>query len=468
MLRQRARTLQAAVALTDAAATCGSFFTAYYLAGPLLQRLVQVKTVLPLARYYWVLLVSVPMWWTLFAVFGGYDFSPIERIRDSLRRLWRPLLVGVMAIAAFTFFRKDPEYSRRLVAAICLCNIVFIVAGRVAALHVAARIHGKTGGLRRVLVIGGQDAAEAVGRTIRQAGWGLELVGRIAPDDESRDGRGGTAGALAQLPRMLEEQSIDDVVIAEADNLASVRQIIAACEEVGVSIHIPHHFFKARLSRPHLEPFYDMAMLTFSTTPYSPMALGLKRALDIILGLALLVVASPAMLVIAILIKATSRGPVIFAQRRVGLYGRPFTMYKFRSMIQDAEERLDEVRDLNEADGPAFKIATDPRVTPVGRWLRRYSLDELPQLWNVLRGDMSLVGPRPPLPREVENYQRWQRRRLSMRPGITCIWQVSRTRHTSFEKWMEYDLHYIDNWSLWLDLKIILRTIPAVLMGRGV
>jgi len=468
MLRQRTRTLQGAVALTDAVATTCAFFAAYYLAGPLLQRIADVKVVLPVGRYYWVLLVSVPMWWALFAVFGGYDFSPIERIRDSLLRLWRPLLVGVMALAALTFFRKDPNFSRRVVAAISLCNVFFILAGRALVLDTAARIHRKAGGLRRVVVVGGDAAADAIGKTIRRAGWGLELVGRIAHDAVPGGERHGTLGALEDLPRLLDEHSIDGVVIAEARELAAVRKIIADCEEVGVSIHIPHYLFKAELSRPHLEPFFNIPMLTFSTTPYSPIALGIKRGADIVFGLGLLIAAALPMFIIAILIKATSRGPIIFKQRRVGLYGRPFTMYKFRSMVADAEQRLSDVRELNEADGPAFKITSDPRVTPLGRWLRRYSLDELPQLWNVLKGDMSLVGPRPPLPSEVESYRRWQRRRLSMRPGLTCLWQVSPLRHASFDKWMEYDLKYIDSWSLWLDVKIILRTIPAVLRGTGV
>jgi len=168
-----------------------------------------------------------------------------------------------------------------------------------------------------------------------------------------------------------------------------------------------------------------------------------------------------------LLIKWTLPGPVLFNQVRMGLNGRKFNMYKFRSMHQDAENRLGALKSSNEMSGPVFKIANDPRVTPVGRFIRKFSIDELPQLFNVLKGDMSLVGPRPPVYKEVLEYQRWQRRRLSMRPGITCIWQVSGRNDIGFEEWMELDLQYIDNWSFWLDLKLLFKTIPAVLIGKG-
>jgi exopolysaccharide biosynthesis polyprenyl glycosylphosphotransferase len=180
-----------------------------------------------------------------------------------------------------------------------------------------------------------------------------------------------------------------------------------------------------------------------------------------------LVVSSPVMLIIAVLVKLTSRGPAIYRQVRCGLYGRRFVLYKFRSMCEGAEDVLWEIKHLNEMDGPVFKMRNDPRVTPFGRILRKSSLDEWPQFWNVLKGDMSLVGPRAPLPEEVKEYSRWQRRRLSVKPGITCLWQVSGRNEIDFQEWMKLDLFYIDNWSLLLDLKILLRTLPVVLMGKG-
>jgi exopolysaccharide biosynthesis polyprenyl glycosylphosphotransferase len=191
--------------------------------------------------------------------------------------------------------------------------------------------------------------------------------------------------------------------------------------------------------------------------------------LDVVLSAVLLVVLSPILLLFALIIKATSPGPVLFKQRRSGLNGQPFTMLKFRSMVTDAEQRKHELEALNEMSGPVFKVTNDPRVTPIGRFMRRFSLDELPQLWNVLRGEMSLVGPRPLPVDEVQRFDDYaHRRRLSVKPGLTCLWQISgRNNLRDFREWVRLDLEYIDNWSLWLDLKILLRTVPVVVMGTG-
>jgi len=221
------------------------------------------------------------------------------------------------------------------------------------------------------------------------------------------------------------------------------------------------------VARIEIEELDGIPFLTFTTTPSNETQLAFKRLLDIGVSLSLLGIAAPVITLVALMIKITSPGSVFFKQKRLGLNGRKFTLYKFRTMIEDAHERRGEVEHLNEMTGPVFKSKSDPRVTPVGRILRRFSLDELPQLWNVLKGDMSLVGPRPPIPEEVESYHRWHRRRLSMKPGLTCLWQISGRNNIDFDHWMQLDLQYIDNWSPSLDFKILLRTIPAVLSGRG-
>ena len=249
--------------------------------------------------------------------------------------------------------------------------------------------------------------------------------------------------------------------------LEEFEEAFLLCSELGirarVALYFPH--MKARVVLEELE---GIPLLTFTNTPGAPFPLFLKWFGDIgasALGMALTM---PLLPFIAIAIKLGSKGPVLYSQERCGLNGRRFTLYKFRTMYEGADRRLDEVAHLNEVEGPAFKARRDPRVTPVGRVLRRLSLDELPQLFNVLRGDMSLVGPRPPLPEEVERYERWQRRRLSMKPGLTGLWQVSgRAGLDDFSRWTALDLAYIDQWSLWLDLKILLKTIPAVLSTRG-
>jgi exopolysaccharide biosynthesis polyprenyl glycosylphosphotransferase len=208
-------------------------------------------------------------------------------------------------------------------------------------------------------------------------------------------------------------------------------------------------------------------VLAVTRTPTDALALAGKRVIDVVVSAAVLLLTVPLLAATALAIRLESPGPVLFRQRRVGLNGRAFQMLKFRSMLVDAEQRLEGLRARNEMSGPVFKLTHDPRVTPVGRFLRKASIDELPQLWNVLRGEMSLVGPRPPLPSEVSQYQRWQRRRLSVKPGITCTWQVSGRNGIDFEQWMQLDLAYIDNWSLWGDVRICLKTIPAVLSARG-
>jgi exopolysaccharide biosynthesis polyprenyl glycosylphosphotransferase len=208
-------------------------------------------------------------------------------------------------------------------------------------------------------------------------------------------------------------------------------------------------------------------MLTVSATPRQPVALLLKRAIDLVASVAAIAVLAPVFLIAGILVKTTSRGPIFFRQTRVGLNGRKFTLFKFRSMYEDAEGQRAALQDRNEMSGPVFKIKDDPRITPVGKWMRRFSIDELPQFWNVLAGHMSLVGPRPPIPDEVKKYERWQRRRLSMKPGITCLWQVSGRNGVDFEDWMRLDLAYIDTWSLRLDVQILLRTVPVVIIARG-
>ena len=227
------------------------------------------------------------------------------------------------------------------------------------------------------------------------------------------------------------------------------------------------NFFPHSIARIELHELDGFPLLSFSTTPTNEVLLFVRRILDIVLTGLLIVLTLPIMAAVAILIKLTSPGPVLFKQERCGLNGRLFVMYKFRSMVDNAEQLRFQLEELNEMDGPVFKSSRDPRVTIVGKIIRRFSIDEFPQLFNVLRGDMSLVGPRPPLPQEVSRYERWQRRRLSMKPGITCLWQISGRNKVSFDDWMKLDLTYIDNWSLLLDLKILLKTVPVVLLGRG-
>ena len=249
--------------------------------------------------------------------------------------------------------------------------------------------------------------------------------------------------------------------------LAGLEEIFLLCEEEGVKTRVMLSFFPHVTSKVYLEALQDLPLLTFTTTPQNDYLLLVKNGIDLVLACVLLVLAAPLLALIALLVKTTSKGPIVFKQIRCGLGGREFVFYKFRSMVENAEATRSRLQHLNEMSGPVFKIGKDPRCTPVGRFLRKFSLDELPQLINILKGDMSFVGPRPPLPGEVENYQRWQRRRLRMKPGLTCLWQVRGRNEIDFDEWMKLDLQYIDDWSLLLDVKIALKTIPIVLLGKG-
>ena len=274
--------------------------------------------------------------------------------------------------------------------------------------------------------------------------------------------------SLNQVPELLRRRVIDEVIFAVSkDELDAVEQTFLICEEEGVRTRLLLSFFPQTYSKVSFERLREMPLLTFSTTPENDYLLLAKRVVDFLMALALLVILSPVLLALALLIKLTSPGPVLYSQTRCGLGGRQFRVYKFRSMRADADSLRAELRALNEVDGPVFKIKNDPRCTNIGRLMRKFSLDELPQLFNILKGDMSFVGPRPPLPEEVEKYEPWQRRRLRMKPGLTCLWALEGRSGLDFRRWMELDLEYIDRWSPALDWKILVKTIPVVLSGKG-
>jgi exopolysaccharide biosynthesis polyprenyl glycosylphosphotransferase len=267
---------------------------------------------------------------------------------------------------------------------------------------------------------------------------------------------------------MLREHVIDEIVfVVDREKLADLEEIFLICDEEGVRTRVVLDFFPHVNSQVSLERFGSTPLLTFSATPDDEIRLLAKRVLDLALALMSLAVLAIPMAMLWLLVRITSKGPVIFRQIRCGLNGRRFVFYKFRSMVANAEELHADLVHLNEKDGPAFKISNDPRLTRLGRYLRRFSIDEWPQFWNIIKGDMSFVGPRPAVPGEVEQYKAWQRRRLRMRPGLTCLWAIRGRDKVDFETWMKLDLEYIDNWSLWLDLKILLHSIPRVLAGRG-
>jgi exopolysaccharide biosynthesis polyprenyl glycosylphosphotransferase len=324
-----------------------------------------------------------------------------------------------------------------------------------------------------VMVVGTGDRARQLAKTLEESvEYGIRLRGFLSEEAQGSPteielGEKYLVHALEELPSLLRQQVIDEIVFAvDSGSIADLEEVFLLCDEEGVRTRLAVDFFPHVNSTISLDRLGSTPLLTFTAAPDDEIRLLVKRVTDMAIAAAGLVALFPFMLAVGFLIRLTSRGPAIFRQVRCGLNGRKFMFYKFRSMVANAEELKQGLAHLNTRE-TVFKIPGDPRLTPLGRYLRRFSVDEWPQLWNVLRGDMSLVGPRPAVPSEVEQYKRWQRRRLRMRPGLTCLWAVSGRDHVDFETWMKLDMQYIDNWSLALDWNILLRTIPRVLTGHG-
>jgi exopolysaccharide biosynthesis polyprenyl glycosylphosphotransferase len=321
-----------------------------------------------------------------------------------------------------------------------------------------------------VLIVGSGALARVTAEDLQKRRPGVKVVGFLSLVGEpSSNYCRDLLGTSADLADCLELFPVSEVYIAGdvTRHADAMQEAIRVCETLGVPFALPACPFLLDRARPaQLRSIAD-GYVHYLNMAVKPLQLALKRTLDIVLSATALWVLMPLLLTVAVLIKLTSKGPVFFRQVRVGLHGRTFRMLKFRSMVVDAEERKEALAAQNEMTGPVFKMKNDPRVTRIGRFIRKYSIDELPQLINVLRGDMTIVGPRPPVPSEVAKYKPWQRRRLSVRPGLTCIWQVSGRNQITFDEWMYLDMRYIDHWTLLEDLRLIFRTVPVVLTGRG-
>jgi exopolysaccharide biosynthesis polyprenyl glycosylphosphotransferase len=420
-----------------------------------------IVLLLGFSMFVWVALAS---WWD---IYERIDAAPPRII---LRDAFRQCLLGSASVVLLEFLLRL-DLSRAFLILLSLYSWIFLCLVRLNAGRILGMVRRGFMAPHYVMVVGVGEAAQRIAQQIEDASdFGVRLSGflndagePVSPELAARH----QVRPLSDLPEILRQHVIDEIIFAvESGRLAALEEMFLLCDEEGVRTRVAIDFFPHVNSKVYLDRLGTSPLLTFSATPHDEIRLLMKRITDVVLAAAALLFLCPFMLLIAVLIRLTSPGPVIFRQTRCGLNGRTFVFYKFRSMCQDAEAKRAEVEHLNERE-TVFKIANDPRLTALGRFLRKFSIDEWPQLWNVLKGDMSLVGPRPPLPDEVENYQRWQRRRLRMRPGLTCLWAVKGRDHLDFETWMRLDMQYIDNWSLGLDWKIILQTIPQVLSGRG-
>ena len=495
MLKQNWRLISRLERIGDFVIVCAAFLGAYYGRASLLfwdRRFgwglpFGGDTLAPLKDYFVVLIVGLIGYFTALSLLGAYSSM-------RLRSNWFLLRVAVVSSAfvffalAATLFVLKIDVSRSFIGLFCLLACLGIASERFIVLRILRYWRSRGRNYRNVIIAGVGEQALRIAREILRT---PELGIRIRGFAELRDATSRSApefGAFqnnlhqvgfaispriiegkGELVRVVEECAIDEVIFTDVvDVLPQVEEVVAACTEQGIRTTLVADLFSIGLVRSGLSYFGGMPLIHFQTPPGDGWELMIKRAIDVCVSSALLLVLSPLFVLIAIAMKLSSPGPVLYVQRRVGLNGRLFHLYKFRSMHVDADRQRSNLRAMNEMQGPVFKMKDDPRVTPLGRWLRRFSLDELPQLWNVLIGDMSLVGPRPPRPEEVSLYERRNRRRLSMRPGLTCTWQVSgRNEIKDFNTWVELDLEYIDNWSIGRDISLLVRTIPAVLFGTG-
>ncbi|MEP6638126.1 MAG: sugar transferase [Chloroflexota bacterium] len=418
---------------------------------------------------------------------GGYGLALVGalwlqglyrmRTRLSIRREVIDVLLAILLLAVVVFMTlyliKLPNVSRLFLVLLFSSQAVLTLVSRagIRALFVQLRARGYN--LRYMLVVGSNPAAEDFADAVEgHVELGLRPIGYLAgPHDPATDGgalRRPVLGTVDEIQAVLHGTVVDEVAIClTLEDWSLVEPITRLCEDEGRVVRIPVTESTLIIPGGRIEDFHGMSILSLVYGPDRILGIATKRLLDIVIAAAALVLLSPALLVLGLIVLIRDGGPTLFRQERVGLHGRPFQVAKFRTMIPGAEAMLAELEAANEVRGHAFKITDDPRLTRTGSWLRRSSLDELPQLWNVLRGEMSIVGPRPPLPSEVVGYDIWHRRRLSMKPGITGLWQVAARRDADFDRWVRLDLDYIDHWSLWLDLKIVARTIPAMLAGEG-
>jgi exopolysaccharide biosynthesis polyprenyl glycosylphosphotransferase len=409
-------------------------------------------------EWIWLFLIIIPIAPLLLESQGFYNRPLIARRRTTAWQLLRASLLAMMVLVTLLFlFKENP--ARSVVFLFGPISVVLVFLKEELMRQWLQSRLGQAQLSKRLILVGSTEDCDRLRADLKR-NEAVEIVGCVDLNDSS----------VETLVEMLHEHSANGVLLAAKHTyFGQIEKAVQACELEGVEAWLLADFFNTQVSQTTIDDLNGRPMLVFRSTPEDSWQRVAKQVIDVFGAFAFLLVWSWAFLLIALIIKLTSPGPILFRQRRSGLNGRPFTMLKFRSMVTNAEQRKAELEVLNEMDGPVFKVTNDPRVTRIGRFLRRWSIDEWPQMINVLLGDMSLVGPRPLPVDEVRRFDDLaHRRRLSVKPGLTCLWQVNgRNQVTSFRDWVRLDLEYIDNWSIWLDLKILAKTVPVVLMGTG-
>ena len=452
----------------DGGVLLGAFLAAYALRVLLNEPLAREAG--PISYYLWLLGLIVPVWIVLLAGLGGYGLSWTTRSRAWL--VARVSGIGLLLLTAVLFFAQESDVNRSLLLLFAGISGVGLGVERTLVLVWLRRRRGERWS-HVAIVVGTDERAERLIASLRrypEAGWLVRGCLSVDPGEAVRSVGGvPVIGMLQDLPDLLQQDVVVDEVffVVAADRLDRLADALEACENLGVDARVLVDLYRPAHAHAYVEELFTLPFYGVSPTLTRQGALAIKRMIDVIGALLLLVLTLPLLVVVGLVIRTSSRGPVIFRQERSGFHGRAFQMYKLRTMVADAEQQRSDLLHLNEMDGPVFKIADDPRRTRLGRFIRRYSVDELPQLVNVIKGEMSLVGPRPLPLYEASRIKGVQRRRLAMRPGLSGLWQTRGRSTVDFDEWMRMDLEYVDRWSLALDLRILLVTIPVVLRGTG-
>jgi len=423
-------------------------------------------------QYALAYFLGLAIWLVCLILNRSYKFLRTEPYYRTAIRLINASVMMFFGYGTALFVLKAAYLSRMFFFIFILLGTVALFVDRAILTLVLKKIHEQGYNYRHVLVVGtGKRVAQFIQKVRENPDWGIKIIGLIN-DDEKRNVKEvagvSVMGGLKDLLNIFHQTAVDQVIfILPRSRLSQIEETLRVCEIEGVETSIAIDLYDMKIAKSVITELDGIPLLSYNTVRVSEWQLFIKRAIDIIVSSLAIIIFSPIYIFSALAIKITSPGPILFKQERVGLHGRHFWLLKFRTMRLEAEQTLSKVNNLEEMTSPEFKQKKIKFITPVGRLLRKFSLDELPQFFNVLIGDMSLVGPRPTVPSEVEKYEIWQRRRFSMKPGITCLWQISGRNEIDHENWMKLDLEYIDNFSLWLDVNILIRTIPVVLIGKG-
>ncbi|MDW7774595.1 MAG: sugar transferase [Desulfobulbaceae bacterium] len=481
MLREKCRLLLNIHKALDILIVATALIAAYYTKKYLFPG--DLKGLSTAPNYYLVLMMAICIHYLTFRAFSLYEPYRTQHFYEIFLKIIKSVAVGILILLFCLFLIHYNEVSRLFIVTFGLLLIILLTLSKWVIYQTLCYQRKRDYNTRNVLIIGCRGmATEMIKAILKNPGSGYRILGCLELNGRKDSYPVGTEvyrgvkviGTLDDYTSIVLNKTVDEIIFAQIlERIENINEIIHFAEEIGVNVRIMPDFqiqrvmYRPETARLYMDQFAGMPTIAFSSATPREGELLIKHFIDYTgaaLGLLLL---SPLFFVIACIIKATSPGPVFFSQQRCGINGRLFHMLKFRTMYNGSEQKLDEIKEKNEMDGPVFKMTNDPRITPFGKFLRRTSMDELPQLFNILKGEMSLIGPRPPIPEEVEQYRYWQRRRLSMKPGLTCIWQVSGRNNIGFDEWMRLDLQYIDNWSLWLDSKLFVKTLITVLFPNG-